>query len=292
MEQSISIIDKFLDFLSSNGDIILGFTIASLGTLLGWLLNWFTHRKQLEHDATEREKERDHQLLKEVYLKANVAVSKIIFWIETMSPSIVSPTHGEGQKSIIDLKDVDFSYDQIDLVGSENVVKAFTKFMEHYHEVRTNLQLKLLPFLKIYDQVEKIKSDIDWRTKFSEQIHKERMELFNNPDGYDEGMGNILTKRYNEMVEIIDQKNEELPELNTKISLMTLEFEKEKREKMVGVYSASYDLVFEIRKDLKKYIKEDEIREIYKNHHSKMIELFTEEAEQSKRFLDEIRNQD
>lgn len=76
-------------FLIENKEVLylfIGFAFTIIGTIIAWVLNFITTSHQLKRRKEEKEREREYQLLKDVYLKAYLNISKNVMVISLIAP--------------------------------------------------------------------------------------------------------------------------------------------------------------------------------------------------------------
>lgn len=283
MSDTYTWLDKTFNFLSSNKDLVslmLVFLSAIIGTFIGWLLNSRTVNTQLKHDAREREKDRQHQIIKEVYLDAFESISKMVLNLELLSPDDIKITIVKEKQSI-NLKDIDLKHYSLELVGSENTLKAFLKFTECYFETRTKLHQKLWLFYDIKLNLSEVNSQIEHWSKLSENLHDEIMALLKDPD-HDKNVEEYLAGKNEELSDKISGKGSVALEITKEIGMMVLEYDNYKSITLEDLYFATSELAIEIRKDLKMILDESEYLIQIKEHQKRMKELYNDYAEKGK----------
>lgn len=281
--------DEIIKFFDANKDIVfltLGFLFATAGAIIGWLLNRWTVKQQLEHDAIERDKERKYQMIKDVYLDAYESILKIIAYLQLLSPNDVK-INEKKEKQIIEHPDIDIRYDKLELVASENTLKTFSKFFQCYLKTQYKLELKLWPFLKIKLKLVEIQNQLEFLSNFRDKIHDDRMALIKDPD-HDQSLIQYLNNQFEEQCEKIETKSNESIELRKKLVLMTLEYDSYKTTTMADLLIATSLLAVDIRKDLEVMLDESEYRIHIEEHHRRMKEIFDDYAEQSKLLIEDF----
>lgn len=270
---------------------LLTLIATTIGTILAWLFNLFSMRMRNKHDAAEKEKERNHLILKEVYLKAYSDISKIVDNTATMTPKQLSKNKNEIiQKDYMAAKN-DFDIDKLELVSSLNTISALMNFIEVSTEIHFFLEQELLkfekPFLDLYD------------LDYSKRLNNETAN----------GLYNKLSAEYNKGVdcnpdiialykEYIDKNHERSNKINSgllstqkKYSIMMVEFEVLKKNKLADILYAADLLCIELRRDLKRNIEDDEYLNLRKKHGEKIRALITANADKTKSFIKEFSEQ-
>lgn len=152
------------DFLKSIPDVVWAAIIASLiaivGTLGGVLLTLWDNRKrltaQLTHDAKQRDREREMEIRREVYLAAAEAVAEA--------------QERLGQVASMDIQEVGKKFsgtslspatNKVQLIGSEATVKAVSAFTRKYGEALMALMPKKIHLTRIQAEVNELNSKIN-----------------------------------------------------------------------------------------------------------------------------------
>ena len=289
MSDTYTWLDKTFNFLSSNKDLItymFGFLFTISGAIVGWLLNSWTVKTQLKHDAEEKEKDRQHQIIKEVYLDAFESISKMVFNLQLLSPDDVEIAT-EKEKERINIKDIDLKHNKIELVGSENTLKAFSKFIECYFETRTKLEEKLSPFFGFKIKFAEAEEQKETSIKIRDDIHNERMALFKEPD-YNKDFEKHLAKKYEEESDKIILKNTECIEISKRLAVKGLEYDNYKKITLADLYFVISELAIEIRKDLKMILDESEYRVQINEHHKRMNKIFDDYTKMGKSAINHL----
>ncbi len=133
-----------VNFVSKIPDVVWAAIIASLLTLGGVLLTNRANNKrlleQIKHDATERDRERQMALRREVYLKAAEAISKAYTTLMNLPQANLQ---SELWKS--DANTISESLMKVHIVGNDDTVASTTRFSSDFSKALLNLMEKRFP---------------------------------------------------------------------------------------------------------------------------------------------------
>lgn len=271
MADELSIIEQVLSDAELRKQISSQFfSILNLlfGGLIGFLAGYFTNRQKLRHESKEREKDRDHQLLKEAYINAYQAIQEECFKIADFSPPSLDSGRNRSDDNIINFND-----SLIEIVGSQATNKAkfdldlcanniLLEFEQMYWDIFifVDLDNKLQGLITTYNNL----SD-----KIGDLIEKELDKGEDTSYDYIEGLRNLKDEYDDKLMNY----HSEAMEISRKLTLKTQEFDAYKNERILDLYKASFELCEEMRKDLNRSTlsHDDDFHDALTNNYDELL---------------------
>ena len=138
-----------MNFLAAIPDVVWAAVGASIITLLGVFA-------QLKHDAKQRNREREMQLRREVYLPAAEHMAATISYIGKL-PNIDFDIHGETEP----IQRVIVSVAKINIIGSDETIAATNILLGKLNLLVGQLMYQKLPLIKLKHEIETLEKIIE-----------------------------------------------------------------------------------------------------------------------------------
>jgi len=254
--------------------VIWAAIIASLLTLGGVLLtNRGSNNRlkyQLEHDAKEREDIRLMELRKSVYLKSVEAISKNHMILAQMpnlelSDTEVVQTFSRSSATIA----------KVNLVGSQETVRAMTKLSSELGAAYMKLSAKRLPLIARKTDIEILDDLIEASSKEKDRIIAMMKEV--NLQGIkDERLWEVINDNYefeNKQTEKYLSDRDSLADIN---SQEILEFSRECFRSLKVIYPLMADALVAVRNEMKLPFDGESFKELMEESYKKSEECLEE----------------
>ncbi len=247
-------------------DAVWAAIIASLLTLGGVHLanrnSRKQHREALEHDARQRDREREMSLRREVYLKATEAISKCQNFLMRLSNIDIS----EQELA------TEFSHDsaaiaKIHIVGTNNTVQAVSAFLHEWSSVYLELALKRIGLIERKKRIESLMECVD---KFQKEMDRyvELMKQLNLEGNTEQRVWKVVKDNFEFERTRNEKCNEERKLLQTIQNKERLQFVQLCVDRFLRVSQTIPPAVFAVREELE--MKLD--KEAYLKMHNENIE--------------------
>lgn len=145
--------ESLLQLLNAVPSAVYAATTASTITLFGlWLQNRGESRRnseRLDHDAGQRDREREMTLRREVYLKAAEAMAHAQEYLAGLANAEVSPQQHEAM-----IKGVGADLNKVHIVGSMPTIRAIVEANQFFAQAVSDLSVHKLPLRRIAQEID------------------------------------------------------------------------------------------------------------------------------------------
>jgi len=252
-----------INLLSSIPNVVWAAIIASGLTFLGVTLSNRANRKclltQLDYASRQKDRERELQIRKEVYVEAAEAIAESIKDIQLLPSRIVQTNNLEICSRLLP------ALAKIHMVGTLDTVKSTITFMEKFNQLTIPIVPVINKFAILKQELVSLKELSDIQINSMEEVNKnyEQMDSSKqNPnifDIYQKTFQEVKTKHDNTIATMID-KEAQRKSLHTKLLSMCL-------DACIYLQKESLYVILSIRKELNLEIDSAE-------YLSKMQEVF------------------
>ena len=237
-----------LSFLSSIPAVVWSGLIASFLTLSGVLISNRSNTNrlllQLQHDATEKTKERTAALRREVYLRTAEELTKANAHLGSLAQTDLAKANAaEGLQGFF------AAAAKLQLVAEPKTALLVNDLVSAYGELLLQLLAKLLP-------LQRVRSDISIHEKLYESAHAEvtrilsEMAKFNERAQSDDAVMSALQSAFDFHQARAKEQTEMLSVLGAKSTHLTIEFGRSLLTDMRGLGARQIPVLIEIRRDL------------------------------------------
>jgi hypothetical protein len=219
----MGVMSAMIGLIKQVPDVVWAAIIASGLTLGGVLLSNRNSRLQqhaaLQHDAHQRDREREMSLRREVYIAAAEAISNRCNSIFRLADPAVSFQDLAGDQDKYAADSVALA--KIDMVGAEVTVQAVNAVSQESGAAFLELMLKRVPLADRQNEIELLKNGIDRLLKEQEQCVEltKQMTLTGNPDQWAWTVMNNRLESVRTQIEQYMRQRDELSDTQQKESL-------------------------------------------------------------------------
>jgi len=269
-----SLEEKTVSVFSLIPDVIWAAIIASGLTLSGVYLSNKANKKslliQLNHAAQEKDKERELQIRKDVYMEAAEAIAESIKDIQLLPNRIIHTNNLEICNKLLQ------ALAKVHMVGTLDTVKNTTQFMEKFNQSTLPIVPEITKFAVLKQEIANLNNLSEIQINTMNEINRNFEQMDSNSkqnshvfDNYRKTFESAKTKHDTTVSSMIDKEGQLKP-LHTKLLSMCLN---------AGMYlqKESLYVILSIRKELNLEIDSTEylsrMEEMFKKHES----FFTQE---------------
>jgi len=241
----MNILESAISLFTSIPDVVWAAIIASVLTFLGVTLSNKANRKclllQLNYAAQEKDKEREMQLRRDVYIEAAEAVAEAIRDIQLLPNRIIYSNNFEICNKLLP------ALAKVHMVGTFDTIKKTTQFMEKFNQSTLPIVPEITKFAVLKREITTLNGISESQISTLKEINKnfEQMDSSNKQlsiDIYKKTFNNMKTKHDATIVSIAE-KEAQLKALHAKLLSMCLK---------AGNYlqKESLHIILSIRKEL------------------------------------------
>lgn len=261
----MKVLQYIITLLASIPEVIWAAIIASALTFLGVTSSNRANRKsllqQLNHAAQEKDKEREMQLLRDVYIEAAEAMAEAIQDIQFLPRRIIYSDNLEICKKLLP------ALAKIHMVGTFDTIKNTTQFMEKFNQSTLPIVPEITKFAVFKQEITSLNNLSEYHlNNLEETIQKfEQMDSSSKSnilDIHKKTFNDIKTK-YDATIDLMTKKQKQQKELHVKLLSMCLKASTYlQKESLHVILSIRNELNFEI--DSAEYLSK--MNEVFKVH--------------------------
>lgn len=279
----MELIKMILEAIKSVPNVIWSAIIASLLTLIGVLLtnkgNNLRFTKQLEHEGSQRDKEREINLRREVYLSASEAIAEAQGSITKFPNSTIQELQDRFNNSTLSA-----NLNKIHIVASERTVSAIGSFGERFSEAIASLMVKKIVLQTLEDEVKTINENINSMLATREQILEQIQEIPKTQEN--SAYIDTLFKQFNETDLPLNTLFEERDTKTPKLLEQNFAYQQECLDESFSVGQTLIEANLAIRQELKLPIDEGFYTNLMTEQYNSAKQSFEKYIEKIKLQLD------
>jgi hypothetical protein len=268
-----SILHNIVVWLSEISDVIWAAVIASGLTLSGVTLSNRANRKcllmQLNHAAEEKNKERELQIRKDVYMEAAEAVAESIKDIQLLPNRIIHTDNLEVCNKLLQ------ALAKVHMVGTLDTVKNTTQFMEKFNQSTLPIIPEITKFAILKQELAGLNNVSNIKISSMKEINR-NFEQMDSSSKQTPGILEVYKNTFQSMktehdttIDSIMTKEGELKSLHTKLLTMCL-------KASIYLQKESLYVILSIRKELNLEIDSTEylsrMEEMFKKSESSLTQ--------------------
>jgi hypothetical protein len=240
--------ESFVALLISIPDVVWSGLIASVLTLSGVLVsnrsNTNRLRLQLQHDASEKSKERTAILRRDVYLHAAEEMTKANSHLASLSQADLTKTNAaDGLQGFF------AAAAKLQLVAEPSTALLVNRLVSTYGELLLRLMARLMPLQKAKIDIS-IHQDLHNKAQYEVTRVLAEMAKFNEAAKVDGAVFNALQRSFDGFQAQAAMLAAKVSTFRAQFEQLNIEFSKQLLTEMRLVGEAQIDVLIEIRRDL------------------------------------------